>query len=316
MPWPNIWPFNGSEKDDNDSSIGASTSEKVEQVEHKVKEQVTKLKDHIHSTSWTNFTQPTTIVSTIALTSVIILSGHFYKRYLRRIPTVQHIRPSALRRTSIFGKVTSVGDGDNFRLFHTPGGRLAGWGWLPGRTVPTKKADLQNNTLSIRIAGIDAPELAHFGKPSQPFGQEALDFLRTYLMHKRVRAYIYSKDQYERVVGTVWVREWGIRRDVGLEMLKRGLATVYEAKSGSEFGGKEKQYREAERMARERAIGMWKEPSAWERLMGTKKKIETPREYKTRMSELGKGKNQDTGTIDTRRAAKPRNILQRFFGKT
>jgi endonuclease YncB( thermonuclease family) len=270
MPWPDIWPFNASRKGDNDFPA----SKRIEEA-----------KEKIRSTSWDDFAQPTTIVSTIILTSGILLSRRVYKRYLRRIPEVKHIKPDALRKTSVFGKVTSVGDGDNFRIFHTPGGRLAGWGWLPGRTVPTEKAGLKSQTLHIRIAGIDAPELAHFGRPAQPYGQEALDFLTSYILHKRVRAYIYRKDQYERVVGTVWVRKWGIRRDVGLEMLKRGLATIYEAKFGSEFGHREEEYRKAEQKAREQGIGMWKEASVWQRLLGTNKPKESPREFKTRMKE-------------------------------
>lgn len=51
--------------------------------------------------------------------------------------------------------MTRVGDADNFHLFHTPGGRLWGWGWF--RNVPEKKPELKNNTIHIRIAGIDAP---------------------------------------------------------------------------------------------------------------------------------------------------------------
>jgi endonuclease YncB( thermonuclease family) len=62
-------------------------------------------------------------------------------------------------------------------------------------------------------------------------------------------------------------------------MLRRGLATVYEAKVGSEFGGEkmEKKYRNAEWWAKKRAKGLWKDyrriGSGWE----------SPREYKTRM---------------------------------
>jgi endonuclease YncB( thermonuclease family) len=111
-----------------------------------------------------------------------------------------------------------------------------------------------------------------------------MDFLTAYLLNKRVRAYIYRRDQYERVVGTVWVRKWGIRRDVGLEMLKRGLATVYEAKFGSEFGGLETKYRDAEKRAKERGIGMWKEPGIWDKIRGKSKTLESPREFKTRMA--------------------------------
>jgi endonuclease YncB( thermonuclease family) len=116
-----------------------------------------------------------------------------------------------------------------------------------------------------------------------------MDFLTSYLTKRRVRAYIYRRDQYERVVGTVWVRKWGIRKDVGLEMLKRGLATVYEAKFGSEFGGLEQKYRDAEKRAKERGVGMWKERGVWEKIMGKKEVRESPREYKTRMASLEGG---------------------------
>jgi hypothetical protein len=47
-----------------------------------------------------------------------------------------------------------VGDGDNFRVFHTPGGRLAGWGWLPWRRVPKEKKDLKNKTVSCDILDV------------------------------------------------------------------------------------------------------------------------------------------------------------------
>lgn len=57
-------------------------------------------------------------------------------------------------------------------------------------------------------------------------------------------------------------------------MLKLGLATVYEAKSGAEFGvGLEEKYRKAEWWAKLRKRGMW---------AGKMKDFESPREYKTR----------------------------------
>ena len=258
-------------------------------IKDEASNKIVEVKREIQTASWNDFTNPTTIVATVVLTSGILVGIRFYKRYLRRIPNVKHIKPEELRTRSIFGKVTSVGDGDNFRVFHTPGGRLAGWGWFPGRTVPTESKELKDKTLHLRIAGIDAPELAHFGRPAQPYGQEALDFLTQYVGNRRVRAYIYRKDQYERVVGTAWVRKWGIRRDVGLEMLKRGLATVYEAKYGSEFGSREEEYRRAEQRARDRGVGMWKEPGVFQRILGARKSVsESPREYKTRMKGLEK----------------------------
>jgi endonuclease YncB( thermonuclease family) len=79
-------------------------------------------------------------------------------------------------------------------------------------------------------------------------------------------------------------------------MLKRGLATVYEAKYGSEFGEFEQKYRDAEAEAKARKVGMWATPSIMERLMGgSAKTLETPREYKKRMSDLEKGKGAPVG---------------------
>ncbi|OQE42267.1 hypothetical protein PENCOP_c004G03946 [Penicillium coprophilum] len=154
--------------------------------------------------------------------------------------------------------------------------------------------------IHIRLAGVDAPELAHFGRPEQPFARDAHTWLTSYLSGRRIRALVHRQDQYSRVVASVFVRRAFDfppfrRRDVSYEMLKRGLATVYEAKVGSEFGGEkmEKKYRKAEWWAKKRAKGLWKDyrrvGSGWE----------SPREYKNRMGmgdppplEKGNGKGK------------------------
>jgi hypothetical protein len=86
------------------------------------------------------------IVPTVVLTSSILISTYLYRTYLRRIPNVDAIRADLVGGKTILGRVTSVGDGDNFRVFHTPGGRLAGWGWLPGRRIPQKR-ELKDQTV-------------------------------------------------------------------------------------------------------------------------------------------------------------------------
>jgi hypothetical protein len=83
---------------------------------------------------------PNAIAVVMALGAV-----HLWTAYLRRIPGSSHIRPSFFRRRSLFGRVTSVGDGDGFHMFHTPGGRWAGWGWL--RRVPRTRAALRGKTV-------------------------------------------------------------------------------------------------------------------------------------------------------------------------
>lgn len=126
-----------------------------------------------------------------------------------------------------------------------------------------------------------------------------------------MRVVIYRRDQYERVVGTVYVRRWlFFRTDIGLEMLHRGLATSYEAKSGAEFGGEamEEKYLAAEAEAKKKTVGLWSAMGGKNKTwfgLGTGKKqpskqpFETPREYKDRMRavekmEKGEGKQPRT----------------------
>jgi endonuclease YncB( thermonuclease family) len=135
--------------------------------------------------------------------------------------------------------------------------------------------------IHVRLAGIDAPEGAHFGKPAQPYSAEALEWLKNYIMNRRVRAYIYKRDQYERVVATVWVRRFLFRKDVGKEMLKAGMATVYEAKMGAEFGDFEEKYRKMEELAKKKQRGMWSSKA---------EDYESPRDYKTRTAALNETK--------------------------
>ena len=49
-----------------------------------------------------------------------------------------------------------MGDGDGFRLFHMPGGRLGGWGRLPWRKVPERRAGLKDNT--VRVVAVQLGE--------------------------------------------------------------------------------------------------------------------------------------------------------------
>lgn len=83
------------------------------------------------------------------------------------------------------------------------------------------------------------------------------------------------------------------RRDVSYEMLKRGLATVYEAKFGAEFGGEamENKYRKAEWWAKWRKKGLWVDFSA------DGKNWESPREYKTRMGAVEATHEKENGNV-------------------
>lgn len=106
--------------------------------------------DSLNATDWAHYAEPRNWVPT-AIAVVAALGLHqFYRSYLRRLPGTGHVSPAYFRRRSLLGKVTSVGDGDNFHLFHTPGGRLAGWGWL--RKVPTGKKEVRGRTVSFFLS--------------------------------------------------------------------------------------------------------------------------------------------------------------------
>ena len=85
---------------------------------------------------------PVVVMSFIGLGAL-----QLYANYLRRIPGAAFVPAPFFRSSSrsLFGRVTSVGDGDNFRLFHTPGGKATGWGWL--RKIPSQKKELVDRTV-------------------------------------------------------------------------------------------------------------------------------------------------------------------------
>ncbi|CAD6574725.1 MAG: putative endonuclease lcl3 [Cyphobasidiales sp. Tagirdzhanova-0007] len=205
--------------------------------------------------------------------SAVLGASLFWRRYFRRIPSAAYVTPRTLSsRKSIRGYVTAIGDADGFRLYHTPGVWLFARLWR----VPKDKKVLKDKTISIRIAGVDAPECAHFGKPAQPFSEEALSLLTDMVLHRNVKIEMLSKDQYARIVSMVYVRNpiwWPLRKNVSLEMLKAGLAEVY-VNSGAEYGtiGKAK-LEAAESKAKRKKRGMWSQKAS---------KYESPAEYKRR----------------------------------
>lgn len=223
-----------------------------------------------------------------ALVTVGVLVGGriIRRRFFHRYPTAAHLTPNVLRtRRMLVGTVTSVGDADGFRLYHTPG--------LPFlRDVffkpPKNKSQLRNETISVRIAGADAPEAAHFGREAQPFADEAKEELKRLVLGKTVWLDMAHIDQYQRLVATpyVWRPPYIFgRTNVSLTMVRKGLATVYR-NAGAAYGqatwlsktlfhatSGRKRLERAEEYAKIMRIGMWS--------LG--KKLETPGEFKRRM---------------------------------
>eukprot|EP00698_Gefionella_okellyi_P001045 TRINITY_DN1091_c0_g1_i1.p1 TRINITY_DN1091_c0_g1~~TRINITY_DN1091_c0_g1_i1.p1 ORF type:complete len:186 (+),score=35.59 TRINITY_DN1091_c0_g1_i1:145-702(+) len=153
-------------------------------------------------------------------------------------------------------------DGDGFRMVHTPFLRSS-------QLAP--KAKLSETTVYVRLAGIDAPEMAHFGGAGQPFAEEARDYLKSLIDDKMVTVELLQRDQYRRAVSMVWVRKpWSLfRTNVSLEMVRKGLAVVYTS-AGAQYGDILPKLKDAEEKAKNDKVGMWKQG----------RKFVSPKDYK------------------------------------
>ncbi|CCE65047.1 hypothetical protein TPHA_0J02270 [Tetrapisispora phaffii CBS 4417] len=279
--------------------------------------------NHKKSSLWND--QKYSVITLSCLISGSTFGAYFcYNRYLRQISKATDIPIGIFRKRWLYGKVTAVGDGDNFHFYHTPGGVLGGWGWI--RRVPKspindsmnndkyistgkktksksvvspksffsrsilnfKKKSYSSNsimqlkvpyknlrnlpTIPVRIYAVDAPERAHFGGVTQPFGDEALVWLSYKLLGRYIWMKPLSVDQYNRCVAKVVYWTWLGWRNISLEMIKEGLAVVYEGKTTAEFDGEEMKFRFYERRAKLKKKGLW-----------VQRRVVSPGEYKKSM---------------------------------
>ena len=139
---------------------------------------------------------------------------------MRRILiTILIMFPLLLSAQALKGKAVSIADGDTFTLLVN-----------------------DNEQVKIRIDGIDAPE------KKQDFGNRAKQYLSDMIWCKELTVNVSKKDRYGRSIGKVSTPEIP---DVGLEMIKAGLAWQYRDYN------KDESYSKAERLARENKKGLW-----------------------------------------------------------
>ena len=130
--------------------------------------------------------------------------------------------------------------------------------------------------MSIRLAGIDAPECAHFGKKAQPHSEEAMTWLKQRILYKKVKIQVYRKDQYNRLIAMTFVKTpilfglFHIYKNISLEMVSKGFAHVYTG-YGAQYGDCKEKLKNAESVAR-----------FWRRGMFGSKNLVLPNEYKRR----------------------------------
>jgi len=201
------------------------------------------------SPSWHSILRnPYLLYVVLVLVSIVILTWLYHR--LRRYKTASDIPQHIIKNNvALRGVVTAVRDGDNFRFYHRPGF----WVWK----VPSTRKELRDNTIHVRIAGVDAPEGSHFGMPAQPYASEAKDWLLNLVLHKDITIIPYSIDRYGRLIAMAYVRRKRFKPcNVSLQMVKTGFATVYTG-AGAQYGGILKELEVAETQAKRKRKGMW-----------------------------------------------------------
>ncbi len=116
-------------------------------------------------------------------------------------------------------------------------------------------ADCGKGRLTIRLLGIDAPEMGQV-----PWGGQSRTYLQQ-ILPARFRLQAYGQDVYQRQLGVLWDG----MQDLNRQMLQAGMAVVYRSEEMPE------NYPQAEAQARKARIGVWKSagnqqnPRIWRR---------------------------------------------------
>lgn len=113
--------------------------------------------------------------------------------------------------------------------------------------------------VSVRLLGVKAFDTKIEKDVTKTYGQAAIDALRRWLEGKPARVLLHAtpKDKYGRSIATLFVDE----RDVGLELLKEGLALAYTVYPFAAMP----MYLKEQEVARADRRGLWSNPEAVQR---------------------------------------------------
>ena len=160
-------------------------------------------------------------------------------------PKIKHIVSNLVQAFVLGMLLNSASAKEEFERFVTTGLVVSSH---DGDTIKLKTPD--RGILTIRFSGADAPETG------QAYWKASRGALRAIVEAQPVTVDCYKKDRYERDVCNVYVDQL----DVGLELIRRGVAWhAYQyASELSEL--QRKSYRQAEENARQQKLGLWVEP--------------------------------------------------------
>ena len=108
-----------------------------------------------------------------------------------------------------------------------------------------------NQTITVRIASIDAPE------KSQPGGDESRQSLRELILKKTVLLSATKTDVFKRTVANVHIEDGNV--DVSEAQIRAGMAWVFERYIKEQATDKREIYRNAQQLARAERLGIWKD---------------------------------------------------------
>lgn len=143
----------------------------------------------------------------------------------------------SLAHADITGRVVAVTDGDTIKVL-----------------------DADNTQYQVRLTGIDAPE------KSQPFGNASRKHLASIVAGKEVFVESSRKDEYDRVLGKVWVQPadcsiCGKTLDANHAQLLAGMAWWYRYYAKEQSPEDRGRYESAEDEAKARGWGLWAGPA-------------------------------------------------------
>jgi len=102
------------------------------------------------------------------------------------------------------------------------------------------------------LAGIVTPEISRIKRGQrQTYSRRARNYLAELILDKIVKIKGYGMDQYERILGVVFLKD----KNINLEMVRAGLAEVYSGNPPMSFDLEP--YRKVEEEARKAKRGMW-----------------------------------------------------------
>jgi endonuclease YncB( thermonuclease family) len=128
----------------------------------------------------------------------------------------------------LVGRIVGISDGDTVSLL-----------------------DVNKRQYKIRLTGIDAPE------KKMPFGQRSKEHLSDLIFNKDVQVETEKLDRYGRTLGKILFD----RKDINLAMINAGLAWHYKKYQNEQSRSDRLLYAQAEEQARQRRIGLWRDPS-------------------------------------------------------